>query len=333
MVWWFGGTDAEAEALPGDEESCELVPVLIERTSLNSRRIGGEITVDRPIDDVWAILTDYDNLSVHVPNLVESRRLGPADGSSAAGTRRRGGRGGGRRSLAAGTLAGGDAGTQGDGSYTCRLFQKGAQKIVGFQFAASVTMDMAEGVVSAVEGRQQRSISFKCVDSQFFSEFDGDWTVTEGPVPDPITGERPTTLKYVVDVRPKGPVPVAALEWRIREDVPTNLRAVKKSATDVGLEGVRILQAGAGAAGAGAGAGAAAGSSNWEAVDRALTRAAVPASAARDAAVAATGRARSLVGRAGEAVRTAAATGQRRPQQRLSPVWLEDETLASYLED
>ena len=30
-----------------------------------------------------------------------------------------------------------------------------------------------------------------------------------------------------MDVRPKGPVPVAALEWRIREDVPTNLRAVK----------------------------------------------------------------------------------------------------------
>ena len=33
-------------------------------------------------------------------------------------------------------------------------------------------------------------------------------------------------------------VPVAALEWRIREDVPTNLRAVKKAATEVGYEGV-----------------------------------------------------------------------------------------------
>merc|ERR1711862_991723 len=38
--------------------------------------------------------------------------------------------------------------------------------------------------------------------------------------------------------RPKGPVPVVALEWRIREDVPTNLRAVKKAAIDVGKEGV-----------------------------------------------------------------------------------------------
>jgi hypothetical protein len=45
-----------------------------------------------------------------------------------------------------------------------------------------------------------------------------------------------TTVSYTVKVRPKGPVPVAALEWRIREDVPTNLRAVMKAA--VGMEGV-----------------------------------------------------------------------------------------------
>ena len=45
-----------------------------------------------------------------------------------------------------------------------------------------------------------------------------------------VTGTIETVLSYVVDVRPKGPVPVAALEWRIREDVPTNLRAVKSAA-------------------------------------------------------------------------------------------------------
>merc|ERR1712157_412693 len=42
----------------------------------------------------------------------------------------------------------------------------------------------------------------------------------------------------MVDVRPKGPVPVAALEWRIREDIPNNLRAVKKAAVEVGREGI-----------------------------------------------------------------------------------------------
>merc|ERR1712232_806695 len=78
---------------------------------------------------------------------------------------------------------------------------------------------------------QQRQIGFRCVDSFFFSEFDGTWLVSEE--------SKGTKLKYVVDVRPKGPVPVAALEWRIREDVPTNLRAVKKAALTVGAEGVR----------------------------------------------------------------------------------------------
>merc|ERR1712025_278834 len=48
-------------------------------------------------------------------------------------------------------------------------------------------------------------------------------------------GEIESVVSYVVDVRPKGPVPVAALEWRIREDVPTNLRAVK--AATLGMVG------------------------------------------------------------------------------------------------
>lgn len=222
-VWWFGGSETETHA----EDSCELVAVRIERTSANSRRIRGEIVVETNIDDVWSILTDYDRLAIHVPNLVESRivqRLSP--------------------------------GQPGDGSFQCRLYQKGAQKIVGFEFGASVTMDMAEYAMSAtnhllplatagsaaVDGRNQlarqrslvsqpdnvRRITFKCYDSFFFQEFDGEWKVEER-FNDQL-GQAECLLSYVVDVRPKGPVPVAALEWRIREDVPTNLRAVKAAA-------------------------------------------------------------------------------------------------------
>ena len=64
-----------SESVNQDGDSCELVAVRIERTSPNSRKIAGEITVDTPIADVWAILTDYDRLAVHVPNLVESNVL------------------------------------------------------------------------------------------------------------------------------------------------------------------------------------------------------------------------------------------------------------------
>lgn len=219
MVWFFGGSEDTSK----DAESCELVAVKIDKTSANSRRIGGEIIVDAPLDDVWAILTDYDNLSTHIPNLVESRRIGTK-----------------------GNLLGSEPG---DGNHKCQLYQKGAQKIIGFDFRASVTMDMVEKVLvsgntvnSALDPKTlpmfmpEKRIGFKCIDSMFFSEFDGEWQVQEGE--SSVTGEPQCTVSYIVDVRPKGPVPVAALEWRIREDVPTNLRAVKKSAQEVGLRGV-----------------------------------------------------------------------------------------------
>ena len=55
------------------------VLVGIESTSSNSRRISGEIIIDTPIDAIWSILTDYDNLSVHVPNLVDSKVINNGD--------------------------------------------------------------------------------------------------------------------------------------------------------------------------------------------------------------------------------------------------------------
>jgi hypothetical protein len=228
-VWWFGGSDRESNT--DEDDSCELVAVRIEKTSSNSRRIAGDITIECTLDDAWAILTDYDNLAIHVPNLVDSRRV----------------RGGASK-----------RGTQGDGQYKCRLYQKGAQKIIGFEFGASVTMDMMEHIVvggNTVRGGpikltataediifpEERKIGFKCIDSPFFTEFDGEWRVQS--IPNPTSPNQPlTSLSYIVDVRPKGPVPVGALEWRIREDVPTNLRAVKKAATEVGLEGVMALR-------------------------------------------------------------------------------------------
>jgi hypothetical protein len=80
-------------------------------------------------------------------------------------------------------------------------------------------------------------LDFKCVNSQFFSIFDGCWIVEEslsgcnGDIHD--AGGTTTTVKYVVDVRPKGPVPVAALEWRIKEDVPTNMLGVVSAAANM----------------------------------------------------------------------------------------------------
>ena len=185
-----------------------------------------------------------DNLSIHVPNLVESKRVNP--GRNAKST-----------------------GVQGDGNYTCRLFQRGAQKIIGFEFGASVTMDMTEQILQArnnnihssinvnelalpasssnhqqpqdISVNEQKRILFKCVESQFFSEFDGEWKVSWVTDPDDPS-KLATKIEYTVDVRPNGPVPVQALEWRIREDVPTNLRAVKAASMELGQDGVFALR-------------------------------------------------------------------------------------------
>lgn len=201
MSWWFGGVPSASETSTSGDE-CELVAVRIDRTSPNSRRIAGEIVVNASLMDVWSILTDYDNLSTHVPNLVASKRI-----------------------------SGVSTGDAGDGSYKCRLYQRGAQKIIGFEFGADVTMDMTESIVVAGKTGpitkshsldaelssepvsssgmfpEERRIDFKCVDSQFFTEFDGTWRVVQMP-DNPFTGEAETTVSYTVEVRPKGPVPV-----------------------------------------------------------------------------------------------------------------------------
>ncbi len=178
----------------------------IERTSPNSRRISGEVIMDTSIDAIWAVLTDYDNLNVHVPNLVESKVI------SSGGSRLVGSNGG-------------------NGP---RVHQKGAQRIFGFEFSADVTLEMKEFIHHPSKSDYNKdmktySIDFQCVQSQFFSQFDGSWILEE-------YSHSKTMVRYIVDVMPKGPVPVAALEWRIKEDVPVNLLAVTKSARALSVE-------------------------------------------------------------------------------------------------
>jgi hypothetical protein len=107
-------------------ESRDGVMVQIERPSMNSRKISASVVVNRPVGDVWRILTDYNNLATHVPNLVASRVVDTPwlpRAPYALGSGRR---------LPSRPEA------------SLRLYQEGAQKIMGFDFRASVTMDMSE---------------------------------------------------------------------------------------------------------------------------------------------------------------------------------------------
>merc|ERR1712159_341972 len=93
-------------------------------------------------------------------------------------------------------------------------------------------------------GGQQLAILFKCADSRFFSTFDGEWRLRRvlQPRADTNAYDELTSLEYRVLIRPKGPVPVAALEWRIREDVPTNLLAVRAASVGAQALPTRSIQ-------------------------------------------------------------------------------------------
>eukprot|EP01041_Mallomonas_annulata_P009646 gene9646-20047_t len=172
--------------------------VIIESPSMNTRRITSSILVDGTIDEVWRTLTDYNNLAVHIPNLVKSYIVNSP-------------------------------------SNTVRIFQEGAQKIIGFDFRASLVMEMIDRQSEDENSVQKmKRLGFKLVESAMFSNFDGEWTLrTHSRIRTFDTTTKmfyyryKTQLTYSVFIRPKGPVPVVALEWRIREDVPINLAAMK----------------------------------------------------------------------------------------------------------
>ncbi|CAM9868089.1 unnamed protein product [Heterosigma akashiwo] len=169
MVFGFG---RRKDGSPGHEDN---VDVRIEAPSMNSRKISGSIVIDRPVDDVWKILSDYDHLADNVPNLTQSKLVPHPTGG-------------------------------------IRLFQEGAQKIIGFDFRASLTMDMTEVMEKAEEKFGQRKILFKLVESAMFNGFDGEWSIQnysriKNPNPTGTDDQWIYTSKvfYWVVVKPRGP--------------------------------------------------------------------------------------------------------------------------------
>jgi Polyketide cyclase / dehydrase and lipid transport len=181
--------------------------------------------VNSPIQDVWSIITDYNQLAVHVPNLVKSYVIPDlsSDGNPSLPTS--------MKAITRGSKV--------------RIFQEGAQKIVGFDFRASLTMDMTEETENVGRAMaEKRTLYFKLAESGMFSSFDGNWSIryhSRTREWDTVLREfvfrYKTMLTYSVLVKPKGPVPVIALEWRIKEDVPVNLMAMKSAAEKVTSNG------------------------------------------------------------------------------------------------
>lgn len=167
------------------------VGVRLTRPAHDTRHVRACVLVHAPLDCVWELLTDYTHLADHVPNLAESTLLR---------------------------------------ARPPRVRQAGAQRILGFEFRANVTLDMREvigGNASSGEagsGAARKAVHFERAptDRGDFQVFKGTWLMI-------AAGKHDTELHYDVTVSPRGLVPVAAIEWRISEDVPANLDAVRSA--------------------------------------------------------------------------------------------------------
>mmetsp|Transcript_9288 Transcript_9288/g.27966 ORF Transcript_9288/g.27966 Transcript_9288/m.27966 type:complete len:231 (+) Transcript_9288:223-915(+) len=160
--------------------TARLEDVKIERPSSNRRKISSSIIIKKSPEAVWSVLTDYNRLAEYIPNLAMSRkRYHPKGG--------------------------------------IRLEQCGVQSIFGFEFKASVVMDMKE----VNTDKKDREIHFDMVESRDFKVFNGVWKLKS------LQNGTATNLRYEVEIVPRGFVPVQMVEWRIKEDIPTNLKSVK----------------------------------------------------------------------------------------------------------
>ncbi|XP_062232346.1 uncharacterized protein LOC133929548 isoform X2 [Phragmites australis] len=167
----------------------------------NRRLVRAQVSVDAPLDAVWATLTDYEGLADFIPGLSECRLLHQ------------------------------------DHRFA-RLYQVGEQDLaLGFKFNAKGTIDCYEGEMEVLPaaGARRREIAFKMIDGDF-KVFEGKWSVEEvdGSIAEggEISEDQglQTTLSYLVELEPKLWVPVRLLEGRICSEIKTNLVSIREQA-------------------------------------------------------------------------------------------------------
>lgn len=184
--------------------------VSVDKTSWNSRQLFASVSIEAPVDSVWACLTDYDGLDTFIPSLVKNECLQrKANGAT--------------------------------------LLQVGAQEVaMGVKFSASCKLDITEhanGIPpwqcssetsssdssfpmprSFLPGHPCRDISFASLDGDFQC-FKGIWRMQHG-----YQGPGTTLLCYALYVMPQQWLPVGLIQGRIEREVATNLEAVREYA-------------------------------------------------------------------------------------------------------
>jgi len=242
-----------------DEASC-LIPgepiVRVEKAPENSRRIFAGIDIMASADDVWKVLTEYDNLQNVVPNLVVNDVLDVYDGITDYSQVTIDGRKSDRDQCQ-------EMAEQMKGSL---LKQVGGAKVAGINFSARTTLEVREWpqglpdfahfqdemwdgqsrddrAKESVKTKLERyafprpfavsSLPTKDISMQSIPSDDGEFRLYQGvwrmqPLPGcSPDGGSAMRLTYAVEISPRAYLPVQLVEGRIVKDLCNNLLAVR----------------------------------------------------------------------------------------------------------
>ncbi len=162
-------------------QPCMTIEQTMERLPHGTRRLAAQLRTPLKFDQLWGILTDYDQLSRYIPNLVKSSLLS-RDGNRVT------------------------------------LRQVGSQNLMGFNFSATVFLELIEDFHSG-------TLSFSLLKGDF-RRFEGAWSIKALP------NDEGCCLLYELTVQGCIGMPIALIEQRLRTDLKANLLAVEKAAAN-----------------------------------------------------------------------------------------------------
>lgn len=246
-----------------DPNSC-LIPgepvVRVEKAPENSRRIFAGIDIMASVDDVWNVLTNYEELQNVIPNLVVNEVLEVYDGQPPN-----------KVTYEKNVLEEVQCKQVADKMKGALLRQVGGAKVAGINFSAKTKLEVREwpqGLpdfahykddVWEGQSREDRvkeypnvklkryrfprpfslsSLPTKEISMQSILNDDGEFRLYQGiwkmqPLPGcSQSGQDAMRLTYAVEISPRAYLPVGLVERRIVMDLCTNLEAIRRAVTE-----------------------------------------------------------------------------------------------------
>ena len=233
----------------------EKPTIRVEKAPNNARRIFAAVDIPTNVDNVWNVLTDYENLHKFVPSLVANEVLARYSGSRCDVDWQGRIRGGGGSNV----LSSSDEKKINKHAKQCQmrtkqmkgavLKQTGGTRVMGIRTTLEVRewpngMPKLAHCNKEKKGRRSEryvfprpphtvsSIPHKDISMQNIDDEDGDFNIFQGVWRmQSIPGRKITRLTYAVEVSPRAYLPVALIEDRLSHDLIANLESIRDVCT------------------------------------------------------------------------------------------------------